>query len=231
MTIPPDEPNVWSYRGYQLKPSEFNSAMIHLFRAEVMRSNVWRQRLDTTTNWAVLTTGATMSFAFGEPNSHHSVVILNTLLVTLFLCIEARRYRYYELWSLRVRLLETDFFAAMLTEPASPSTAWSERLAASLRRPEFPISFAEAIGRRFRRNYLWLYLLLALAWVIKIGIFPQEVASFDEFITRAEVGGISGWIVLAVGVVVNGIMLGIGLGTMHLDQATGEVLPRDDDMD
>jgi len=46
-----DEP-VWTYRGYRLKSGEFVTAMVHLFRAEIQRANVWRQRLDTTTNWA-----------------------------------------------------------------------------------------------------------------------------------------------------------------------------------
>jgi uncharacterized membrane protein len=31
----------------------------------VSRANTWRQQLDTTTNWAVITTGAAISFAFG----------------------------------------------------------------------------------------------------------------------------------------------------------------------
>jgi len=51
----PEEP-VWTYRGYRLKTSEFVTAMVHLFRAEIQRANVWRQRLDTTTNWAVVAT-------------------------------------------------------------------------------------------------------------------------------------------------------------------------------
>ncbi len=107
----PDEP-VWTYRGYQLKSGEFVTAMVHFFRAEIQRANVWRQRLDATTNWAVVATGATLSVAFGQSTVHHAVIILNTLLVLWFLFIEARRYRYYELWSYRVRLMETDFYAA-----------------------------------------------------------------------------------------------------------------------
>ena len=89
----------WTYRGYHLKTGEFVTAMVHLFRAEIQRANVWRQRLDTTTNWAVIATGAALSIAFSQPNVHHGVIILNTLLVTWFLFIEAHRYRYYELWS------------------------------------------------------------------------------------------------------------------------------------
>ena len=105
---------VWTYRGYQLRASDFTTAMVHFFRAEVQRANVWRQRLDTTPNWAVITTAAAISLAFSRTVAEdHRVIILNVLLVTLFLWIEARRNRYYELWSYRVRLMETDFFATM----------------------------------------------------------------------------------------------------------------------
>ncbi|MCB0168126.1 MAG: DUF2270 domain-containing protein, partial [Anaerolineae bacterium] len=109
--------------------------MVHFFRAEVYRADVWRRRLDTTTNWAVITTGATLSIAW-DPQ----IIILSTLLVTLFLYIEARRYRHYELWSYRVRLMETDFFAAMLVPPFRPAADWAESLAENLLRPKFPIS-------------------------------------------------------------------------------------------
>ncbi|MDO8754823.1 MAG: DUF2270 domain-containing protein, partial [Anaerolineales bacterium] len=126
-----EEP-VWTYRGYKLKTSEFVTAMVHLFRAEIQRANVWRQRLDTTTNWAVISAGATLSIAFSQPNVHHGVIILNTLLTTWFLFIEARRYRYYELWSYRIRLMETDFYAAMLVPPFHPSPEWAESLAENL---------------------------------------------------------------------------------------------------
>lgn len=216
---------VWSYRGYDLKGSEFNSAMVHLFRAEISRANVWRRRLDATTNWAVLTTGAALSFVFGEPNVHHSIIILNTLLVTLFLYIEARRYRYYELWSLRVRLLETDFFAAMLVAPFRPSDQWASKMADTLLYPRFPISIWEALGRRLRRNYLWIYLLLGMAWVLRVGLVPESVETLEAFLDRASIGAIPGWIVLAVGLFINGTLFVIGLGTVYMHDATGEVLP------
>ena len=48
----------------KLQPAEFNTAMVHFYRGEVQRSNVWRSRLDATTNWAVITAGATLSFVF-----------------------------------------------------------------------------------------------------------------------------------------------------------------------
>src|SRR5512138_3291136 len=221
----PEEP-VWTYRGYRLKTSEFVTAMVHLFRAEIQRANVWRQRLDTTTNWAVVATGATLSIAFSQPNVHHGIIILNTLLVTLFLFIEARRYRYYELWSYRVRLMETDFYAAMLVPPFHPSPEWAESLAENLLSPRFPISMWEAFGRRLRRNYAWIFLILYAAWMAKIWLFPKPAISLGEFIQRSAVGPISGEIMIALGFGFYGFLLVIGLATISMTRATGEILPR-----
>jgi uncharacterized membrane protein len=39
-------------------------------------------------------------------------------------------------WSFRIRLLETDYFAAMLVPPFHPSPDWAETLASSLLRPK-----------------------------------------------------------------------------------------------
>jgi len=216
---------VWTFRGYQLKSSEFTTAMVHYFRAEISRSNVWRQRLDSTTNWAVITTGAALTIAF-NPEGFHAVIILNTLLVTLFLLIEARRYRYYELWSYRVRLLETDFFAAMLVPPFHPGPDWAESLAENLLHPDFSISMWEAIGRRFRRNYLWIYLVLGLTWIAKVSLFPGTAATLEEFYNNAAIGAIPGWLVFFAGVIFYAGMMLFGALTSTLHQATGEVLPR-----
>ena len=221
----PEEP-VWTYRGYRLKTSEFVTAMVHLFRAEIQRANVWRQRLDTTTNWAVVATGAALSVSFSQPNVHHGVIILNTLLVTWFLFIEARRYRYYELWSYRVRLMETDFYAAMLVPPFHPSPEWAESLAENLLTPSFPISMWEAFGRRLRRNYLWIYLILMVSWFGKNYLFPQPALSMSEFVLRAAVGPIPGYIMIALGLIYHTFLVLIAIATVGMTQASGEVLPR-----
>ncbi len=225
--LPPSEQEVvWSFRGYRLRPSEFTTAMVHFFRAEITRANVWRTRLDTTTNWAVVTTGAAITIAFNA-SGHHGVILLNTLLVTLFLYIEARRYRYYELWSYRVRLMETDFFASMLVPPFHPAPDWAEALAENLLHPNFPISMWEAFGRRFRRNYMWIYIILAIAWLGKSWLLmPHPATTWAEFSQNASIGILPGWAVLMVGLVFNGALFVIGLATATLHQATGEVLPR-----
>jgi uncharacterized membrane protein len=56
----------WHFRGYAMRPGEFNTAMVHFYRGEVSRSNTWRARLDGTSNWAVVTIAALLTFSFGR---------------------------------------------------------------------------------------------------------------------------------------------------------------------
>lgn len=217
---------VWKFRGYEMRPSEFNTAMVHYYRAEIQRSNVWRTRLDTTTNWAVVATGAAISIAFSAPGIHFGVIILDMLLVLLFLTIEARRYRYYELWSLRTRLMETDFYAAMLVPPFAPHAGWAESLAETLLQPEFPISRWEAIGRRLRRNYLWIFLILYSALFLKLALHPTPARTWPTFVAHAALGPVPGQIMMLIiaGSIVALILM--ALLTAGLNQASGEILPK-----
>ncbi|HQF71690.1 MAG TPA: DUF2270 domain-containing protein [Promineifilum sp.] len=217
---------VWTFRGYKLRPSEFNTAMVHYYRAEIQRSNVWRSRLDTTTNWAVVTVAASITFVFAAPENHWGVFLLVMLLVLLFLFIEARRYRYYELWSLRARLMETDFFAAMLVPPFAPHADWDETLAESLLQPQFPISRLEAVGRRLRNNYLSIFAILNLGILLKLYLHPFEARSAEMFIERAHLGPLHGGMVLAGLGVFMIVLLLTTLVSQGLQEASGEVLPK-----
>jgi len=211
----------------RLSPSEFNTAMIHFYRGEVQRSNTWRNRLDTTTNWAVITAGATLSFVFSSPSNPHFVIPINSILVAIFLLMEARRYRYYEIWSSRVRVLETGYFAQLLAPNVSPADeSWAEHLAADLTTPHFTITEWEAVGRRLRRNYLWIFALLALSWNLKVYLHPLPARDFNSFIDRATVGIVPGWMVFVVGVIFNAAIAIFAVGTLRLREATGEVLPK-----
>lgn len=216
--------DVWTYRGYHLRPGEFNTAMVHFYRGEITRSNVWRTRLDSTTNWAVVTTGAVLTFAFGSVGNSHVVILLSFLLVGLFLMIESRRYRYYELWALRVRLMETDFFAAMLTTPFAPHREWATRLVDSLLTPEFPITLWEALGRRLRRNYIWLFFVLGIAWSVKLLLHPVPAYSLRSFLDHATIGLVPGPVVALSVAVFLGVLAAIAIFTMGLQNAPGEVL-------
>jgi uncharacterized membrane protein len=212
----------------KLSPAEFNTAIVHFYRGEVQRSNTWRNRLDTTTNWAVLTAGATLSFAFSSAANPPFVILINSLLIVFFLLMEARRYRYYELWSSRVRVIETGYFANMLAPDGTVDSGdqqWAEHLSNDLLTPHFTISEWEAIGRRLRRNYLWIFALMALSWNLKVYLHPTPATNFATFIDRATIGVVPGSLVFSVGILFNTLIAIFALATLRLREATGEVLP------
>ncbi len=212
----------------KLSTSEFNMAMVHFYRGEVQRSNAWRGRLDTTTNWAVVTAGATLSFVFSSPDNPHFAIPINSILVAIFLFMEARRYRYYEIWASRVRVLETGYFAPMLSsQTIPPDKEWAEHLSADLLSPHFTISDWEAVGRRLRSNYLWIFILLALSWTLKIYLHPFPAINFEMLIERARVGLAPGGLVIAIGAVFNLLLFIVSVATLRLRNASSEVLPSD----
>src|SRR5690606_22298808 len=70
----------------------------HLYRGEIYRSTLWRTRLDTTTNWSVVTLGVALSIAYSSPQASPLPLVLVGILIVFFLMLEARRYRYFNVW-------------------------------------------------------------------------------------------------------------------------------------
>jgi hypothetical protein len=122
--------------------------------------------------------------------------------------------------------METDFFAAMLVPPFHPSPDWAETLAENLLMPHFPISAFEAVGRRLRRNYLWIYAVVAIAWMAHLWLFPTPSSTWGEVITRANLGMIRGeWFVYGGSAFFLGILV-FAIATIGLQHSAGEILPR-----
>lgn len=205
---------------------EFNAAIIHFYRGELGRADHWRSRLDTTTNWAIVTTAASMSFVFGNRDNDAVVLLLVSLLVFFFLVTESRRYRHYDIWQNRLRLLETDYFAPMLMG-YTPGQTWRDVLARDLQEPRFRISMLEAMGWRLRRNYIPIFAILLAAWFLKLYATPFPVTSLQQFIDRAAVPPIPGIAILMIGAIFNSFLFWVAVSTRNLRGASGEILPRD----
>jgi hypothetical protein len=84
----------------------------------------------------------------------------------------------------------------------------------------------EAFGRRLRRNYLWIFLILFVSWIAKSYLFPQPALTLQEFVQRGAIGPIPGFIVLTLGIIYHGFLLLIAIGTLGMTKASGEILPR-----
>jgi uncharacterized membrane protein len=167
------------------------SSMAHLYRSEVHRMKFWRERLDRTTNWAVTILAAILTWGFSGNNPHY-IILVGVVMLTTFLVIEARRYRGYDLWRSRIRLMQENVFANALnpsTEIDDPE--WRRELSEDYRRPKIKISFEEALAHRLRRVYLPLLAVLLVAWLLRVTTFTPT----EQWPESAAIGGIAGLIV------------------------------------
>ncbi|ADJ13990.1 DUF2270 domain-containing protein [Halalkalicoccus jeotgali] len=171
-----------------------SSAMAHLYRGEIHRMKFWRERLDRTTNWAVVVISAILTWSFSRSSTPHYVILLGIATLSVFLVIEARRYRGYDIWRSRVRTLQENVFAYGLDPAAGVvDPNWRERLSRDYRTPTLKITAEEAIVHRLRRVYLPLFGVLGAAWVVRITAFDS-----GAWTDSAAVGMIPGWAVLVV---------------------------------
>lgn len=176
------------------------TALAHLYRGEVYRSTIWRTRLDTTTNWSVVTLGVALSITFSTPDASPLPLMLVGILIMLFLTLEARRYRYFNVWRARARWIERHFFVPILRDgDLRTEKGWHEILAMDYDRPEYHVSCLTAVARRVRNNYLWILLIQTIAFAGKLIVHPTPVTSVEAFVNRADVGPIPGLVVLALG--------------------------------
>jgi uncharacterized membrane protein len=149
--------------------SEYVTLIAHYYRAEMGRMSGWRDRIDRTTNWAITVAGAMLSVSLSTPLSHHGVLLFAMVLVLLLLVIESRRYRFFDVYRARVRRLERQYYARIFS-PADEGgdTEWMRELSDDLKKPVFLMSRSLAFSRRLRRNYIWMFLILLVAWLLKI---------------------------------------------------------------
>jgi uncharacterized membrane protein len=195
--------------------AEFINVMAHYYRAEMARMASWRDRIDRTTNWAITVVAAMLSISLSTPTAHHGVLLFAMLLIVLLLMIEARRYRFFDVYRTRVRRLERSYYAQIIAPVSEVEKGWARVLGDDLRRPLFLISLQEAMSRRLRRNYCWIFLILLLAWVLKITspklqteVRQSEfVYSIRESLDNAVLGPLPGWFVLGAVAAFYGLVL------------------------
>lgn len=168
-----------------------SSALAHLYRGELHRMKLWRERLDRTTNWAVLLMAAILTWAFSNESNPHYVILIGNAAVGLFLSIEARRYRAYDIWRSRVRSLQRNVWAPGLDPNRSlADQQWRRKLASDYARPTLKITMEEAVAHRLRRVYLPLFIILNGAWLLRVTAFAG-----DTWPLSARVGIVPGAVV------------------------------------
>lgn len=196
-------------------PDLSHPVFVHFYRAVVAHMDVWRQRMDATTNWAAATTAAMVTFSFGSVDSPHFVLLLAVGFNSVFLLMESRRYQTFDLWRRRFRLLNRYMIAPVLTDGEAANPAEQReglaRVAEDLGRMVPHLDLSHALGFRIRRNYGYLFAVGIFAWLLKLEVHPAPADNLGEIVRRAAVGVIPGSAIFAVLAVVLAGMLGLAL--------------------
>ena len=181
------------------------NALVHLFRAEVGRMTAYRQRLDTSTNWAITSSALVTTFSLGNSGIPHAAFLFLMFVNGFFLVVEARRFRVYEAARYRVLLMERYFYPDLMGEGSGRD--WQTALLESLRTPYSypPIGLLAAVGWRLRRNYVWIYLAVLITWVAKLEIVGGDI------LNGAAIGRVAGPVVWALVLVGYAALLAIAL--------------------
>ncbi|MDQ3119046.1 MAG: DUF2270 domain-containing protein [Verrucomicrobiota bacterium] len=199
------------------------NAMSHFYRGELGRIMVWRQRLDITTNWAITSSTAIITIAFANREVPHIIFFFNLAIVWGMLWIEARRYRFYDAFRARVRMLEAHFLVPMVMENRQMLQGeWKKLVCEDLILPRFKITKLEAVGRRLKRNYVFIFILIIVAWVTKIFLHAtQPMDNVGGFYRALRVGHIPSWLVALIFFAT--LLSVIGITIYVSKKSTGEI--------
>jgi len=206
-----------------LKDPCYVNAMVHFYRGELGRIMIWRQRLDVTTTWAITSSTTIITVAFSFREIPHIIFFFNVAIVWIMLWIEARRYRFYDAFRARVRMLEAHFLVPMVMENRHLLQGeWKKLVCEDLILPSFKISMLEAVGRRLKRNYVFIFLLIMIAWIMKIFLHASEpIESFGAFYRALRVGHIAPWFVAVI--FAGTLVIVIGIAIYVSKKTSGEI--------
>ena len=206
------------------------AVMVHFYRAAMDLTTTWRSRIDGTTNWAVLSSGSVASFVLGSPESPHIMALIGMFLTFAFLSIEARRFRFYDLWSGWIRIMETEYYEPLLrSNVIDVDQHWHPLLQSDLEDPYFKITWSEAVGNRLRHNYSAIFGFLLLTWITKLLLHPQPVPVGDTLralVGRAALGPVPGAVIMICVALVYCYLIGLMIFTPTMHGAGTEILTR-----
>jgi uncharacterized membrane protein len=208
-------------------PSRFDpvyvNAMSHFYRGELGRMMAWRQRFDTTTTWAITTTTSIFTLSLSLKAVPHIIFFFNIVIVWIMLWIEARRYRFYDAFRARVRMLEAHFLVPMVAQNMKLLQGdWQKLICEDLLLPSFKVSTFEAVGRRLKRNYVYIFFIIILAWLTKIFLHADPaVSGWSTFKMALAVGNLPWWV---SAVILFGTLLGVaGIHIWISHKTSGEI--------
>jgi uncharacterized membrane protein len=106
----------------------------------------------------------------------------------------------FDFFRIRAHILEVYFFGPTLRgQGVRVDNGWNATLYQDYIAPALHITFLEAVGRRLRHNYGWIFFIQVTAYIGRLLIHPTPIGSVHDFFARATIGPVSGQFVLLAG--------------------------------
>jgi uncharacterized membrane protein len=186
------------YEGDPLSRQEYVAAMVHFYRGELQRTLEWRKRMDTTTHWALITTVGIVTFSFSNPEYAEETLITGMYANLMYLTHESRRFRFFDMWRSRLRMIEENFYGPILRrQPSSPISGWGDRVAEDLLHPKFKITRAQAMRARLKRNYSYIFVFLLVTFLGRAFVLPAPEGK-SSLPSLFDMGAVPWWIPVAL---------------------------------
>jgi len=180
-----------------LTRTEYVTAMVHFYRGELQRSLTWRVRLDATTNWAIIATVGLLSFAFNNAQYASQVLLAGMFANLLFLLLESQRFRFFDVYRARLRMIEENFYVPLLRRDlVSPIESWADRVAGDLMHPRFHLTMRQAIRARLQRIYVHLFIAQIVGWLSLVLLQRRQAG--ESFLEVLEIGLVPGWVTIVL---------------------------------
>jgi uncharacterized membrane protein len=99
-----------------------------------------------------------------------------------------------------ITMLEAHFLVPMVMENREMLHGeWKKLVCEDLILPCFKISKLEAVGRRLKRNYIFIFILILMAWVTKVFLHASApINDFVSFYQALRIGHIPSWLVALI---------------------------------
>src|SRR5207237_9069788 len=123
----------------------------------------------------------------------------------------------------RSRMPEQHFVIPIVKEKCNLMQGeWKKLGCEDLILPCFKISKLEAVGRRLKRNYVFIFIMVLVAWITKIFLHaPHAMEGLPDFYTALRVGHIPSWLVALI--MLGTFISSIGLAIYVSKKSSGEI--------
>lgn len=153
---------------------KYLQVVAHFYRGEMNRMTVYRQRLDTTTQYTI-SLSSIMIIYYMSYNCSIYFPLFILFLIMFFCFLETRRYQYFLISQKRIKLLEEGFFINTIFNDDNTNIEWKHNFINNLKNTNYIFPFHKSFIIRYKRYYIWITDFILGCWLLKLYILKNHL--------------------------------------------------------